>query len=527
MKYKVCIPTAGLGSRLMESTEYINKSLVTLTNKPIISYIVEKFPAEVELVIALGYKGETVKEFLTLAYPEKKFKFVWIDKYEGPGSGLGYTLLKCREFLDCPFIFCSCDTIVTQEIPLPVENWMAYSETEDNSAYRSVRITDGVVSEVCSKGAKGDVKPYIGLAGIYTHEDFWKHMESGLNEGSIEIGESYALRKLTDTRIRPIHFDWLDTGNPESLAHARKALMSKDDPNILDKPKEAIWFVDGSVIKFSLDEKSIDQRCQRSEILKDYVPKITAHTKNFFKYQKVPGVVMSSVANLKIFKDFLKWIEPLWTPRKLSPTEEKEYAKICKSFYQDKTYDRVKAYYQVFEQTDAVEMINGQRVPTLKTIFEHLDWDKICKGVPSGFHGDLHFENILYDEKKSKFTLLDWRGDFGESLLYGDAYYDLAKLYHGLIISHELITHNQFDVAVKGKNIVNFNFNRKASLVEIDEAFQEYITKKGYDLKKVKMLTALIFLNIAALHHYPYCQLLYFLGKYSLFKESGLSERVD
>jgi len=38
-------------------------------------------------------------------------------------------------------------------------------------------------------------------------------------------------------------------------------------------------------------------------------------------------------------------------------------------------------------------------------------------------------------------------------------------------------------------------------------------------LKKVRVLTALIFLNIAALHHYPYSLLLYGLGKKMLHNE--------
>lgn len=42
--------------------------------------------------------------------------------------------------------------------------------------------------------------------------------------------------------------------------------------------------------------------------------------------------------------------------------------------------------------------------------------------------------------------------------------------------------------------------------------------KNGFDVNKVKILTALIFLNIAPLHHEPYCYALYALGKDMLFK---------
>ena len=41
----------------------------------------------------------------------------------------------------------------------------------------------------------------------------------------------------------------------------------------------------------------------------------------------------------------------------------------------------------------------------------------------------------------------------------------------------------------------------------------------GYDIKKIKILTSLIFLNIASLHHFPYSLLLYGLGKKMLYEE--------
>ena len=75
MSYRVVIPTAGIGSRLGELTKNLNKSLLSINNRPIISYIIDQFPKNSEFVVALGYKGELVKQFLELAYPEKKIFF--------------------------------------------------------------------------------------------------------------------------------------------------------------------------------------------------------------------------------------------------------------------------------------------------------------------------------------------------------------------------------------------------------------------------------------------------------------------
>ena len=127
MTYRVVIPTAGIGSRLEKLTNYINKSLVSISNRPILSHIIDQFPKKCEFVIALGHKGKLVREFLELAYPDRVFYFVNIDPYEGNGSGLGYSLLSCKKYLQEPFIFTSCDTLVNESIPGPDYNWMGYS----------------------------------------------------------------------------------------------------------------------------------------------------------------------------------------------------------------------------------------------------------------------------------------------------------------------------------------------------------------------------------------------------------------
>ena len=78
MSYRVVIPTAGTGSRLLSQTQNINKSLISVSNKPVISHIIESFPQNVEFIIALGHKGNLVKDYINLTYPSRTFYFVKI-----------------------------------------------------------------------------------------------------------------------------------------------------------------------------------------------------------------------------------------------------------------------------------------------------------------------------------------------------------------------------------------------------------------------------------------------------------------
>ncbi|MCH1430388.1 MAG: hypothetical protein L7U87_06470, partial [Chlamydiales bacterium] len=248
--YKVFIPTAGIGSRVNENAPHINKALISVGYKPVISHIIDKFPKNIEIVIALGYKKDFVRDFLELAYPERKITFVEISNYDKEGSGLGLTLLECKDHLQCPFIFSSNDTIVEEHIPEPSYNWMAYADAEDTTEYRSVRVKNNSVYEICSKGATGDALAYIGLAGIHNFQDFWSAMEEGKDKGSIAIGESYGLKFLIEHGISTSKFTWHDTGNPQALKVTKQHFDSKKDINVLEKETEAIWFVDQRVVKF-------------------------------------------------------------------------------------------------------------------------------------------------------------------------------------------------------------------------------------------------------------------------------------
>ena len=53
--YKLFIPTAGIGSRVSNFARNMNKGLIGIDNKPVLSHIVEKFHPKVDIVVALGY----------------------------------------------------------------------------------------------------------------------------------------------------------------------------------------------------------------------------------------------------------------------------------------------------------------------------------------------------------------------------------------------------------------------------------------------------------------------------------------
>ena len=524
MNYKIFIPCAGTGSRLGGLTNEINKGLVTVAGKPCLSHIIDKLPQEVEIVVALGYKADLVKQFLRHAYPDRKITIVSVSPYEGLGSGLGETLLQSREHLMCPFIFCANDTIVQGDLPTPDKNWMGYADKKNSDQYRGLLVGDyNQILDVCSKGAAQDAFPYIGLAGIFDYAKFWSEMVDGKLQGSIEIGESYALKQMLNVGIEAIRFKWYDTGSPNALEETRKTLESNSDHNILDKSDEAIWFVGNKVLKYSRDLKFITDRSARVEHLAGFVPEILSVSDNIYAYRYIAGAVFSRNVNPSRFSYLLGWLDGFWKEKSLDAVEQDRFRGACTIFYKTKTEQRVVEYLKRFEQLDSSDLINGDPTPKMSELLEQIDWCRLCDGKAVRFHGDLHFENILLDaEGTPPFVLLDWRQNFGGILEYGDVYYDFAKLLHGLIISHEMVKKNMFSIS-QCANEISYEIWRKHSLVECETVLSAYVVRKGFDWSKVRTLAALIFINIAPLHHYPYSKLLYYLGKHMLSRQLVVS----
>jgi NDP-sugar pyrophosphorylase family protein len=519
VKYKVLIVSAGLGTRLGDFSKNLNKGLVSVDNKPVISHVIDKFPDDVEFVIATGYKGKLLREYVTMAHPNRKTTFVDVEKFTGIGSGLGHTILCCKEHLQCPFVFCTNDTLVLEEIPAPSFNWMGYADVEEKQHYRTISITDSKVGRISEKQSIGffDEAAYIGLCGINDYEKFWKHMTEGVRYGSVQIGESFGLKKLLldKQEIHAQEFTWFDTGNLKSLQKTRKYFLSKDAPEILDKPNEAIWFVNNRVIKYSSDEEFIKNRVARGQMLSSYTPNIIDKSSNYYSYKMINGKTVSKVVNPVIFDQLLSWLERFWNPKNLEKQKYKQFTSSCHRFYKDKSVARVNSYFNKQGTIDQVEKINGTRIPPVFTLFEKINWKHLSNGLPVRFHGDLHFENILLAES-GEFVMLDWRQDFAGMLDYGDIYYDLGKLLHGLIVNHEMVNKNNFSVHAEG-DVVRFDILRKNSLVDCEKRLERFVKSKGLDYSKVEIIASLIFLNIAALHHKPYDEFLFYLGKSMLY----------
>ena len=162
---------------------------------------------------------------------------------------------------------------------------------------------------------------------------------------------------------------------------------------------------------------------------------------------------------------------------------------------------------------EKIKILNGIKVKSIFDYLNQIDWLDISNGKQCNFHGDLHGSNIIF--KNNKFTLLDWREKFGNDMYTGDIYYELGKLYHGIIVDHEFVSKSEFKINIF-KNTASIKPKIDNNLKCADRIFWEFIKNKKFNEKKIIIITGLIFINISPLHSKHYRSFLYLLGKYML-----------
>jgi NDP-sugar pyrophosphorylase family protein len=506
-----CILTAGRGTRMGELGKNLNKALHPINGKAVISHIIEKFPPNTTFVIALGHLGQQVRNYLEIAHPELFFKFVNVMNYEGPGSGPGLSLLECKEYLEEPFYFVSCDTLWKEDIDWQGnENWVGVSPVppEDTYKYCNFSIVDDLVIDLKDKISSecSANQAFIGLCHIKDYSIFWEGLRSGnLISGEHQVSDGIS-SLLAEKKIYAKQIDWTDVGDIEKY----KKVVSMYENYDFSKQNEALYFINNRVIKFFVDENITRDRVKKAHLNPIVFPRVIEHKEQFYAYMYQNGETMYKVGNIENFSKLLVWLEKnLW--KKISVSNEEMQA-ACQSFYREKTNQRIGMYEKKYKDLNNLNFINGENIPTAAELLSEIPWERLCDGASFFMHGDLQFDNILFDSESNDFILLDWRQDFAGQIEYGDIYYDFAKLYGGLLVNYDLIKLNLLSY-VENADHITIDFACRYQSTRFIGALEEYIIERGYDLAKVSLIVGLIFLNMAPLHHYPFDKLLHALGR--------------
>jgi dTDP-glucose pyrophosphorylase len=510
----IVIPSAGIGSRLELQTRYFNKTMIQIGDLPVISRIIDSYPDNAKFILILGYKKEHIRDYINLVYPNKNITLLNTFPFEGPGSSLTHTLKSAIHKINEPFFFHTNDSIFLDK------NF--YKDVKTDTMYLSKGASDTLKYATVEFLKK---KKIIHFKLDYTNKKFYNYTGVSFVK-NFQLFKNILLNKESSNgeldyfkRIKKIDFkfinNWFDIGSKETKEKADNYFLQK---NILPKDNQGIFFKKKLVYKFFTDKKLVKKRVIRARVLKNFVPKIENYNSFFYTYKYKKGLILSNIKNKKkIFIKLLDWLQNIfWIKKKLDKKKYLAFLKRCHEFYYEKTYSRINLFYEKNNLSDNNDIINNLNTPKISYLINLINWKEISAGVPVNFHGDLHFENIIY--QNNNFCLLDWREDFAGLIYYGDIYYDLAKINHCFIIDHGLIRKKKYSIKFADTQKVKFNYTQTNQNIICKEIFYKFLKKNNYSIKKVEILTALIYLNIAALHDYPYSIFLYYLGKFKLTK---------
>ena len=513
----VCMLTAGKGSRMGGIGRTLNKALLPIDGKATISHIINKFPPHTEFVIGLGYLGQQVRQYLQIAHADRQFKFVEVDNFEGPGSGPGYSLLCCRELLQKPFYFVSCDTLWDNALDFSLnKNWLGVARVDpvQSDRYCNLKIVDDLIVGLSDKTMVTDpaYQAFVGLCYIQDYLIFWRALEStAVVAGEHQISNGIQAL-IQQTNVVPQTIAWSDVGDAEKY----KEIVSRYENFDFSKSNEALYIINGQVIKFFVDSKVTDRRVAKSKLNPSVFPKITKHEGQFYAYDFLPGETLYKANNHAIFRRFLDFlVKNLWLPKDV---DAEKMRVTCTKFYHEKTMERLALYAQKYPGPDVETTINGRSVLPTAALLAAVPWTQLEDGIPSFMHGDLQFDNVLYDADTDAFKLLDWRQDFGGHVEFGDRYYDLAKLYGGIVLNYDYIKLNLLSYSEDSQGIF-IDFAQRFQTGSYLQILSGFIVDQGYDLARVRLLVSLIYLNMSPLHHYPFDKLLYSLGRQMLNDE--------
>jgi len=507
----VLLTTSGTGSRLGNLTKHTNKSLIKIGEKLAICYIIDNYKDDTEFIITLGYYGNLVIDFLKLAYPSRKFTFVFVNPYDGAGSSLGYSMICAKEYLQKPFIFHCCDSLIFQPITEDDINMLYVIKGQDFMSYSSINISGEYVIRMNKKGVHDNDYIYTGISYIYNYSEFWSVIETLYNENpnNSSLSDINAIEKMIqkDISIKYRVLDsYYDTGNMKSYAKTVEAFKCKH--SVIEKNNESLCFFPDRVIKFCSDKDVNIKRVMRGNDLGHLVPKILNSTDNFIEMEYCEGTVLSEVSSYGEVKKLLNWAkEYLW----INKLVNEKFKESCRRFYLKKTEDRLKMLPFLNKE---IHVINNINTGSINEILEKIDFEFLETDTFYRIHGDFILDNII-KSVSGNFVLLDWRHEFDDQVFLGDIYYDLAKLRHNIIFNHKNINNNLYSIEIKEKVVCDLKCNY--FLVKQLDEFTEFLKQNNYSERKVRFITALIWLNMSPLYEGNLSKFLFYFGKLNLY----------
>lgn len=434
MEY-IIIQAGGKGTRLGHLTANKPKALVPVDNLPMIFHLFRKYPHK-RFVIIADYKKEVLREYLSV-FADVKYQIVEASK-TGTCAGIRQAIQLIPEHQ--PLMLVWSDLILSDQFELPEEYQDENTPQNDYIGLSQTfpcrwKYENGVFAEECSE-------PY-GVAGLFLFTDKEKlqtvpesgelvrwmqkeqkaYKELGL-AGTKEYGLLEEYQKLAQAKCRPFNQITVEgdilTKAPIDEQGEKLAVYERD------------WYEKAKDLGIAI----LPEIYNMSPLQMEYIKGKNIYNGTYSRKEK-EYILEMLVGELKK----LHSVETI--PADTFSLKEAYYNKTMKRL------SRIEDLVPFAREKEIT--VNGKRCRNiyyhrreLESRLERLQCDHFAF-----IHGDCTFSNLMVRENGAP-VLLDPRGYFGYTRIYGDELYDWAKLYYSVVGNYDPFNLDRFRLEIGG-----------------------------------------------------------------------------
>lgn len=182
---------------------------------------------------------------------------------------------------------------------------------------------------------------------------------------------------------------------------------------------------------------------------------------------------------------------------------EKAPADSLTGLFQSKTSQRINSFCDSRNWSiDKQWCFEGQYIKLSHVIALSEQNLPVDDGTFSVLHGDFCFSNILYDFRANRIKTIDPRGltSKGEQSIYGNIYYDIAKLSHSIIGLYDWIVSDRYSADLDDDSIV-LHLSCDSKTIAIQDFFIKSIEEEfSLTYKEIIAMQIQLFLSMLPLH---------------------------
>lgn len=477
----VIVQAGGKGTRLGYLTKNKPKAIVPVENIPMIFHLFRKYPNKRFIIIA-DYHKEVLHEYLA-AFANVKYQIV-----DAVGTG---TCAGVKEAINLipekePFMLVWSDLILPAALKLPQgyetddkendikpkDDYVGISQTFPcrwaymNGEFKEERSYEHGVAGFFLFTEKEKIKdiPESGELVRWMQQSEKKYKEIGI-AGTKEFGLLEEYMKLDQEKCRPFN----------RITIEGDVLIKEpvDEQGIQLAKRERAWY-----------EKAKKLKCPVLPMIYDTNPL----KMEFIQGQNIYDVHLSYEEKYQVLKKLVKALKDLHGLEMVSADSFS-----IKEVYFNKTMDRLSKIQDLVPFAREKEIvINGKKCRNvyfykreLEKKLEHLKCDEFAF-----IHGDCTFSNLMLRDNENP-IIIDPRGYFGYTELYGDVRYDWAKLYYSIVGNYDRFNLKDFRLTINETNV-----ELVISSNEWEEMEDDFFKLTGADRNEIKLLHAVIWLSL-------------------------------